>query len=129
DNNTPLEIYNSNEETINAAIDSFIENQVNKNTELLKRYNLSQSETDIKFFTVNYIISNIEYHKLYFSDPYQYKDELKRIKSALSPRQPLLNNSPEINDLLNRVWNGKLSSDDIGFTPFNRDYFRTITVS
>ena len=35
------------------------------------------------------MIANIELHKLVYSDPYQYSDELKRIKNFNSPRQPL----------------------------------------
>ncbi len=32
-------------------------------------------------------MNNIEMHKMFFGDPAQYKDELKRIKSFLSGRE------------------------------------------
>jgi hypothetical protein len=51
----------------------------------------------IKFVNTNYIITNIEYHKVLFGDPYQFAvkkggvlDETKRIKSFLSPRRTTL---------------------------------------
>jgi len=63
---------------------------------------------------VNYIINNIEYHKLIFGDPYQFKitdkkgkiilDETKRIKSFLSPRRTTFD-SVELNNKLNKVRN------------------------
>ena len=51
------------------------------------------------------MINNIELHKLLYSDPYQYSDELKRIKNFLSPRQSLLSKSAEMAAAMNRVWN------------------------
>jgi hypothetical protein len=48
-------------------------------------------ESDIKsliaFREMNYMINNIDMHKLFFGDPAQYSDELKRIKSFLSGRE------------------------------------------
>ena len=38
----------------------------------------------LEMLQINYMINNIELHKLIYSDPYQYKDELKRIKSFIS---------------------------------------------
>jgi len=75
--------------------------------------------------SVNYMIANIEMHKLLYSDPYQYTDELKRTKSFLSPRQVLINNSPKMNAALNRVWNEGFEKGDIGYTNFTQDYMRT----
>ena len=75
----------------------------------------------------NYIISNIELHKLLYSDPYQYADELKRIKNFLSPRQAILYGSSKMNEAMNSVYNRGYGKDDIGRTDFNRDYFRTIS--
>jgi len=77
--------------------------------------------------STNYIISNIELHKLIYSDPYQYADELKRIKNFLSPRQAILHGSAKMNEAMNIVYNRGFERNDIGRTDFNRDYFRTIS--
>ena len=78
---------------------------------------------------INFMINNIELHKLLYSDPYQYKDELKRIKNFLSPRQALSSNSSELNAAMNRVYNEGFKEGEIGYTDFTRDYFRTITMA
>lgn len=49
-------------------------------------YSDAQIRQLMQFREMNYIISNIDMHKMFFSDPAQYKDELKRIKSFLSGR-------------------------------------------
>jgi len=77
--------------------------------------------------STNYIINNIELHKLIYSDPYQYADELKRIKNFLSPRQAILYGSKKMNEAMNIVYNRGYEKKDIGRTDFNRDYFRTIS--
>jgi ribA/ribD-fused uncharacterized protein len=85
--------------------------------------------------TVNYMIANVELHKLLYSDPYQYADELKRIKSFSSPRQAIMSDPDNgqagynINAALNDVWNTGFQKGDIGYTDFNRNYFRTATHS
>ena len=76
---------------------------------------------------VSFIINNIELHKLIYSDPYQYKDELKRTKLFNSSSQPLVS-SKEMNTLLNKVWNGKYNFGDLGYTDFMFPYFRTVTL-
>ena len=78
--------------------------------------------------TANYMIANIEMHKILYSDPYQYKDELKRVKNFLSPRLSLIHNSEQFsNNVLSKIYNsGVTSKDDIAWTPFSRDYFRTV---
>jgi hypothetical protein len=56
---------------------------------------------------VNYAIANIEFHKILFGDPSQFKgtdDELKRIKSFLGPRRTVYD-SVELNNKLNVVGN------------------------
>jgi hypothetical protein len=68
----------------------------------------------LTFANANYIIANIEYHKILFGDPYQFKitdkdgniilDETKRIKSFLSPRRVTFD-SIEYNNFLNREKN------------------------
>ena len=73
----------------------------------------------------NYMIANIEIHKLLFSDPYQYEgDELKRIKSFLSPRESL-SNSIQLNNAFNQVWNEGFEKGDIGYTNFTQGHFNT----
>ncbi len=75
----------------------------------------------------NYIIANIEMHKILYGDPYKYKDELKRTKSFLSPRQPLVSNSPNWNASANRLWNRDFDKFSPGFTQFTKDGLRTVT--
>jgi hypothetical protein len=75
----------------------------------------------------SFIINNIELHKLVYSDPYQYKDELKRTKLFNSSSQPLVS-SPEMNTLFDKVWNGKYNFGDLGYTDFIFPYFRTVTL-
>jgi len=64
----------------------------------------------LRFANTNYIINNIEYHKILFGDPYQFKeskgklDLTKRIKSFLSPRRTTFDH-PEFNSFLNREMN------------------------
>jgi hypothetical protein len=64
----------------------------------------------LRFANTNYIINNIEYHKVLFGDPYQFAvkkdglDETKRIKSFLSPRRTTFD-TPEFNTFLNQTMN------------------------
>ena len=89
-----------------------------------------QLNLQLELLAANYMMANIELHKLVYSDPYQYKDELKRIKNFNSPRQPLLANSPGINAMIDRAYNKDFNADDkIGYTDFIRDYFRSITLT
>jgi hypothetical protein len=102
-------------------------------------YSLSESmnentlNNNLSALTVNYMIANIELHKLMYSDPYQYKDELKRIKSFSSPRQAImsdpdsLNIGFNINAAMQNVLNAGFEKDDIGYTDFNRNHFNTVT--
>jgi len=82
---------------------------------------------EIEMLQINFMINNIELHKLLYSDPYQYKDELKRIKSFLSPRQSIISNSSSMNAALNNIWNEGFDEGDIGRTDFTQEYFRTAT--
>jgi hypothetical protein len=77
-------------------------NSLNKNALTEKSVN-----DIINFANVNYIIANIEYHKILFGDPYQFAvkkdgslDQTKRIKSWLSPRRTTFD-SAEFNTFLN----------------------------
>jgi hypothetical protein len=84
---------------------------------------------ELTALSVNFMINNIELHKLLFSDPYQYTDELKRIKNFLSPRQSIISNSANMNDALDRVWNQDYEVGDIGYTDMTQDSFKTVTVA
>jgi uncharacterized protein (DUF2267 family) len=145
---TPDKVYEAFEEKINSALKKFIEKQ-NRDLEIvLRRYGimkegleglefenvdiptgLTQKNLDIHMtvLTVNYMIANIEMHKLLYSDPYQYEDELKRIKNFNSPRQAIISDSPKMNVALSGVWNEGYESGDIGHTKFTQDYFRSAT--
>ena len=82
-----------------------------KKAELNKKELSSDDINNIlTFANANYIINNIEMHKVLFGDPYQFKikdgqlDETKRIKSFLSPRRPTFD-SPEFNTAHNQKYN------------------------
>jgi hypothetical protein len=95
------------------------DNDLNKNK-------LSKDELDmiIDFVNANYSINNIEYHKILFGDPFQFKidgkklDETKRIKSFLSPRRITVD-YPELNNWLNDEYN---KVDGIQLTPKDPGY-------
>lgn len=145
---TPEEVYKAFENKINTKLDEFIQKDVTKLKNSLRQYgilkegiqgfefeninlpkNISEKEADrqLMALTANYMIANIEMHKLLYSDPYQYEDELKRIKSFNSPRQAIINSSPKMNAALSSVWNKGYQSGDIGYTKFTQDYFRSAT--
>jgi hypothetical protein len=157
DGGSPIEVYNRFESRINTKLENFIEKDTAKLEKVLRDYGIlttmdqnssqeeailgytfknvgipkglseKQKDNHLTMLSVNYMIANIEMHKLLYSDPYQYEDELKRIKSFNSPRQAIINNSPKMNAALDRVWNRGYKSDDIGFTKFGQDYFRSAT--
>src|SRR6185436_6109450 len=147
----PEIVYTKYSTQINKKIEEFVEQESSKLKNLLTKYgilketvdgieveNLAFSEGDtitegvlkrnLEALSINFIINNIELHKLIYSDPYQYSDELKRIKNANSPRQAIINNSPDFNAALSNIWNKGYSKDDIGYTEMVRDYFKTITL-
>jgi len=147
------EIYDEYSERINKAVLAFINEQTAKTKTTLSTFGLLTKNEDntnnissIKFpsseaisdenlnrhmntMTINFAIANIEYHKLLYSDPYQYEDELKRIKNFLSPRQTIVNSSPLMNAAYNKIWNEGFSEEDAGYTNFNREYFKTAVYS
>jgi hypothetical protein len=102
---------------------------------LSKSMNEQTLNNNLSALTVNYMIANIELHKLIYSDPYQYKDELKRIKSFSSPRQAIMSDPDNltvgfnINAAMQNVLNAGFKKGDVGYTDFNRNYFRTVTHS
>lgn len=144
-----VQLYNDYQSRINLAVDKFIASENKKVENTLTAYGLlyvneegayvfqninfseSRSKTELNnkltYLTVNYMMANIELHKLLYADPYQYADELKRMKNFQSPRQGLINNSPRMNALLNRIWNRGFKKGDRGWTDFMADYFRTAT--
>jgi hypothetical protein len=92
----------------------------------------------ITFVNANYIINNIEFHKIIFGDPYQFAikedgtlDATKRFKSFFSPRRTTID-SPELNTFLNEDVN---NAGDIQLLPGEPGYHQskawmdTVTVS
>jgi hypothetical protein len=141
-------VYALNENKINAALLKYINSETSKYGSYLKRYgilqegmtgftlknvnlpkNMSSAELNrqLSLLTINFMINNIEMHKLLYADPYQYDDELKRIKSFNSPRQSVISNSPKMNAAFSDVWNRGYKKGDIAYTEFTQDYFRTAT--
>jgi predicted NAD-dependent protein-ADP-ribosyltransferase YbiA (DUF1768 family) len=143
------QLYNENDEKINNAVKKFIETRAISTRRNLERYgiiaytengieveelNLGENITeqslslDMRTMAVNYIIANIELHKIMYSDPYQYKDELKRTKSFQSPRQDLMS-SQLVNDTMDQVYNKGYEKGDIGRTDFGRGYFKSTVIN
>jgi hypothetical protein len=91
----------------------------------------------LTFTNVNYMINNIELHKILLGDPYQFAtkngklEETKRVKSYLSPRR-ITFNIPEFNNFLNDYYNKagdlQLADDDYGYHE-HKDFARTATIS
>jgi hypothetical protein len=152
-NTSPEDVYNEFESEIKRAVDAFIEQDAKDTRDLLGNYGIvfygdegltiedvefenngdielnEESLRDrLKLLSVNYMIANIEMHKLLYSDPYQYSDELKRIKNFLSPRQALMSGSQDINDALDAVYNKGYEPGDAGYTDMNNEFFRAIVM-
>lgn len=74
------------------------------------------------FREANYVFVNMELHKLFFNDPAQYKDPLKRIKSFLSGRE-YTHSDPysDLNDFLNKKYN---KQGDYNLNPTDYGYYR-----
>jgi hypothetical protein len=151
------EIYGTNEKPgkykkqVDQAVEAFIKREAERTKAEMREYGILETDPEgdlivnniafndadkitepnlnrqLNALAANYIISNIELHKLIYSDPYQYADELKRIKNFLSPRQAILYGSAKMNEAMNTVYNRGYGKDDIGRTDFNRDYFKTIS--
>lgn len=145
---TPEELYKLHGSEIASAVRNFILKDVSNTVSYMNRFGMivegdkfievkdieglskvskDQFTNEMILMSVNYAVANIEMHKLIYSDPYQYKDELKRIKSFLSPRQAIVSNSPKMNVAYNTVFNEGYSKDDIGYTNFTQDYFKTVS--
>lgn len=146
------QLYKDNKEAINSAVEAFIKQETEDTEDLLRSYDIVTTEdgqvsvdkvslfkkgeavtqaglnTKLKALSINYMIANIEMHKILYSDPYQYNDELKRIKNFTSPGQPLVPSSQKIDARLNEIYNKGFKPDDIGYTNFNQDHFRSVTL-
>lgn len=142
-------LYESLGSEINAAIDTFINRSRDRVKNSLVEYgaliesegkfkteglsfgreemSLEEINTELAVIQANFAINNIELHKLLYSDPYQYSDELKRVKSFNSPRQSIINSSPEMNAAYHKVWNRGFKEGDLGHTNFDVDFFRAAT--
>ena len=148
---TAEEIYDNNKQVIDDAVAKYINVQKDRLLTSLEEYaiasevgngymveGLSFAKEDVVPFdemnrqlavlSINYMINNIELHKLLYSDPYQYSDELKRIKSFNSPRQAIVGGSDAFNSAANNIWNKGIAEDSIGYTDFNKDFFRSVTL-
>ena len=151
---TTEEVYNEFEESIIKASDKFLNDDITdrintytanglikkdlfgdtysvKGLQLATRKNmpLDVLRNQIGAMSANYMINNIELHKLIYSDPYQYKDELKRIKSFSSPRQSVINSSPEWNASANKIANQEYKNKkDIGYTDMIKDHLNSIVL-
>ena len=103
---TPEEVYEANKEAINNAVNKFIDTKStefknslysfdiisidDENPDVWTLKNLSIGKTideaglmeHLKMLQTNFMINNIELHKLLYSDPYQYKDEFKRDRKS-----------------------------------------------
>jgi hypothetical protein len=145
----PEDVYNANELSIKLAVRDYINKDINQLKQLIDTYQIADVNTDgmitlngvkaptnmtakqydkhLEFLTVNYIIANIEMHKLLYADPFQYSDELKRIKSSTSPRQALIHNSSKTASLFQRVYNIGFPKGHPGHTDFKKEYFKTAT--
>jgi hypothetical protein len=146
------QLYKDNAQAINSAVEEFIKKETADTEALLRAYDIITTEdgvvnvdkvalfkkgematqaglnTKLKALSINYIIANIEMHKVLYSDPYQYNDELKRIKNFTSPGQPLVPSSKNIDARLNELYNKGFKPDDIGYTDMTQDHFRSVTL-
>ena len=134
--------YKKYENEINKSIKEYVEKDAEKTIEKLEEYGIydgkslqnislakeiTKTELKNKFLAItgNYMIANIEMHKLIYSDPYLYKDELKRIKNFNSPAQPIIADSKQMNQAFNKVWNKGFARGERGFVDFERETFNT----
>ena len=151
---TAQQIYDNNVTAIESAVTGYLENKtleyvagllateiitpVYNDRGILNNYRFFNVEgktlvnrealtREIAVQTANYIIANMDQQKILYGDPYQYKDELKRTKSFLSPRQPLISDSPQWNAKANDLYNRDYTPGTIGYTDFTKDYFSTVT--
>jgi len=148
---SPEEVYINNKKEIDNAVKNFIKNEAKETESILRNYGVisttaegvnveglsfayqrvldaSLLETELSVVSANYMIANIEMHKLIYSDPYQYSDELKRIKNFNSPRQAMVYGSKDMNASLNNKYNQGYEEGELGYTDMNRDHYRTTVI-
>jgi len=145
---SPEELYEEYKTKINSAVTEFLINDAKEQEEDLRKYDVIKYgelglevegvnfgevteetlKTKLRTLSTNYMIANIEMHKLLYSDPYQYADELKRIKNFNSPGQPLLHGSPELNARYNEIFNEEYTEGEIGWYDWNKEYLSSITI-
>ena len=130
--------------SFNQLSSSFVESQRDANKALiLDKQNLTEEQLEniLTYNKMNYVINNIEYHKILFGDPYQFATKVKgekvildgpkRFKSFFSPRETLLD-TPEFNTFLNQKLNMvgdiELADGEVGKHLF-KSYARTFTAS
>lgn len=104
-----------------------------KSNKLNKEFTQEELEKLFKFSEVNYMINNIEIHKLFFGDINNIKDPLKRYKSFLSPRETSIYNYPEFNNALNEQLNVahgefELKETDYGYWN-HKEFMKTVTMA
>jgi hypothetical protein len=115
-----------------------LENRFTEEAGLNKFAMTDQEVTDvIRFANANYMINNVEFHKILFGDPYQFAvkdgqlEETKRIKSFLSPRRITVNTT-DFNNLFNKEYNTvagvELTSNDYGYHE-HKDFAKTFTIA
>jgi len=149
---TAEELYDDYKKEIDIAVQEYIKQEARDTKELFDRFQIIKSTKEglvapglnfkeeelsgeflkqkLEVLSTNYIIANIEMHKLIYSDPYQYTDELKRIKNFNSPRQALLFGTPQLNAFLHSFYNkGVDPKDKSAYSDFNRDHFRAINIA
>ena len=106
-------------------------------SEGIDKFRMTETQLDnmLMFVSANDYINSIEFHKILFGDPYQFKikdgilDQTKRIKSFLSPRGTTFD-SPEYNAFLNdqnNVNGIELTPEDYGYHE-NKEYATTVTL-
>jgi hypothetical protein len=147
------EIYNNNESEIKQANDKFINDKTSKSIDKLMTfgimslsedgkysvedvalfnnedtYTLENVKNQMKIQQMNFMIANTELHKLLYSDPFQYSDELKRIKNFAAPRQILSYGNSGANSRYNVLYNN-VEEDKLFNTNFNRDTINGATIS
>jgi len=155
---SPTELYDKYADKIDAAIAEYFEFRAATLLETMEDYNLVEQESENVFnveniafgedlskdelqsklhsLVLNFAINNIEMHKLVYSDPYFYKDELKRVKNFNSPHQALAAGSANLNTAFDKVWNKLYKTDkketggynNIGYTDFFNDSLVSATL-
>lgn len=148
------EIYEYFKTEINDKVKEFIDTKTEKSLNKMKEYNIIKPSPDgnynvenvsifnadesytldsirsaIKQQQMNFMIANVELHKLLYSDPFQYTDQLKRVKNFTSPRQILSYGNNEINSRYGELYNNDDAADKLFNTNFNRDTINGGTIS